>query len=73
MIVMDYSYQPRRDILCIDVKSFFASVESVKETNPSFRIQYRRDEQSGFRGRLSFSRFAKSEARIRYSNRFQTL
>ena len=30
MIVMDYSYQPRRDILCIDVKSFFASVESVK-------------------------------------------
>ncbi|MFL2101331.1 Y-family DNA polymerase [Desemzia sp. FAM 23991] len=30
MIRMDYSYQPRRDILCIDVKSFFASVESVK-------------------------------------------
>ena len=30
MIRMDYSYQSRRDILCIDVKSFFASVESVK-------------------------------------------
>ena len=30
MIKMDYTYQPRRDILCIDVKSFFASVESVK-------------------------------------------
>ena len=30
MIRMDYSYQPRRDILCIDIKSFFASVESVK-------------------------------------------
>lgn len=30
MSKMDYTYQPRRDILCIDVKSFFASVESVK-------------------------------------------
>ena len=30
MIRTDYTYQPRRDILCIDVKSFFASVESVK-------------------------------------------
>lgn len=30
MITIDYSYQPKRDILCIDVKSFFASVESVK-------------------------------------------
>ena len=30
MITMDYSEQPKRDILCIDVKSFFASVESVK-------------------------------------------
>lgn len=30
MITIDYSDQPRRDILCIDVKSFFASVESVK-------------------------------------------
>ncbi|MBC1608861.1 Y-family DNA polymerase [Listeria welshimeri] len=28
--VEDYSYAPRRDILCIDVKSFFASVECVK-------------------------------------------
>nr|WP_211221974.1 Y-family DNA polymerase [Lacticigenium naphthae] len=27
---MDYSAEPRRDILCIDVKSFFASVESAK-------------------------------------------
>lgn len=27
---MDYSHQPRRDILCIDIKSFYASVESVK-------------------------------------------
>ena len=24
MIKIDYTYQPRRDILCIDVKSFFA-------------------------------------------------
>ncbi|MEG0553608.1 MAG: Y-family DNA polymerase, partial [Carnobacterium sp.] len=30
MIQLDYSTEPRRDILCIDVKSFFASVESVK-------------------------------------------
>ena len=30
MIKMDYSGQPKKDILCIDVKSFFASVESVK-------------------------------------------
>lgn len=30
MMKMDYSNQPKRDILCIDVKSFFASVESVK-------------------------------------------
>ncbi|GEK92105.1 type VI secretion protein ImpB [Alkalibacterium kapii] len=27
---MDYSNEPRRDILCIDVKSFFASVEAVE-------------------------------------------
>lgn len=30
MLTMDYSNEPRRDILCIDVKSFFASVEAVK-------------------------------------------
>lgn len=30
MIKMDYSSEPKRDILCIDVTSFFASVESVK-------------------------------------------
>lgn len=30
MITIDYSKEPRRDILCIDVKSFFASVEAVK-------------------------------------------
>lgn len=30
MIRLDYSNEPRRDVLCIDVKSFFASVESVK-------------------------------------------
>ncbi len=28
--IMDYSREPRRDILCIDVKSFFASVEAVE-------------------------------------------
>ncbi|EAC8234987.1 excinuclease ABC subunit A, partial [Listeria monocytogenes] len=28
--VEDYSHAPKRDILCIDVKSFFASVECVK-------------------------------------------
>lgn len=28
--VEDYSHAPRKDILCIDVKSFFASVECVK-------------------------------------------
>ena len=27
---MDYSKLPRRDVLCIDVKSFFASVEAVR-------------------------------------------
>lgn len=26
---MDYSNEPRRDILCVDIKSFFASVEAV--------------------------------------------
>lgn len=30
MIRMDYTHEPKRDLLCIDVKSFFASVESVK-------------------------------------------
>lgn len=30
MITIDYSKEPRRDILCIDVKSFFASVEAAK-------------------------------------------
>lgn len=30
MFEIDYSTEPRRDVLCIDVKSFFASVESVK-------------------------------------------
>lgn len=28
--VEDYSHAPRKDILCVDVKSFFASVECVK-------------------------------------------
>lgn len=27
---LDYSNEPRRDILCIDIKSFFASVEAVE-------------------------------------------
>lgn len=32
---MDYSNEPRRDILCIDIKSFFASVEAVeRKQNP---------------------------------------
>ncbi len=26
----DYSKEPRRDVLCIDVKSFYASVECVE-------------------------------------------
>ncbi len=30
MIMMDYSNEPRRDIMCIDVKSFFASVEAAE-------------------------------------------
>lgn len=30
MIRMDYTHESKRDLLCIDVKSFFASVESVK-------------------------------------------
>lgn len=30
MIRIDYSREPRRDILCIDVKSFFASVEATE-------------------------------------------
>lgn len=29
-VSMDYSNEPRRDILCIDIKSFFASVEAVE-------------------------------------------
>ncbi|MFS0615376.1 Y-family DNA polymerase [Lederbergia ruris] len=29
IIMMDYSNEPRRDIMCIDVKSFFASVEAA--------------------------------------------
>lgn len=29
VLYMDYSNEPRRDILCIDIKSFFASVEAV--------------------------------------------
>ena len=30
ILQMDYSNEPRRDILCIDIKSFFASVEAVE-------------------------------------------
>lgn len=30
VLEMDYSNEPRRDILCIDIKSFFASVEAVE-------------------------------------------
>lgn len=30
ILYMDYSNEPRRDILCIDIKSFFASVEAVE-------------------------------------------
>ncbi|WP_212976301.1 hypothetical protein [Bacillus sp. J14TS2] len=34
-IMMDYSDEPRRDILCIDAKSLFASVEAVeRKQNP---------------------------------------
>lgn len=34
-IMMDYSNEPRRDIMCIDVKSFFASVEAAERNqNP---------------------------------------
>lgn len=29
-VLLDYSNEPRRDILCIDIKSFFASVEAVE-------------------------------------------
>ena len=29
ILEMDYSKEPRRDILCVDIKSFFASVEAV--------------------------------------------
>lgn len=29
VLMMDYRKEPRRDIICIDVKSFFASVEAV--------------------------------------------
>ncbi|WP_227994802.1 Y-family DNA polymerase [Oceanobacillus sp. CFH 90083] len=30
IMMMDYSNEPRRDIMCIDVKSFFASVEAAE-------------------------------------------
>ncbi|MFD1067844.1 Y-family DNA polymerase [Oceanobacillus locisalsi] len=30
IIMMDYSKEPRRDIMCIDAKSFFASVEAAE-------------------------------------------
>lgn len=30
IMMMDYSNEPRRDIMCIDAKSFFASVEAVE-------------------------------------------
>ena len=32
MFCMDYSNEPSRDILCIDIKSFFSSVEAVKRS-----------------------------------------
>lgn len=32
MIYMDYTNEPSRDILCIDIKSFFASAEAVKRS-----------------------------------------
>lgn len=30
IIMMDYSNEPRRDIMCVDVKSFFASIEAAE-------------------------------------------
>ena len=30
MGLVDFSHFPRRSVLCIDVKSFFASVEAVR-------------------------------------------
>lgn len=48
--VMDYQHVPRRDILCIDVKSFFASVECVSRgLNPltSFLVVVSRPESDG--------------------------
>lgn len=35
VLYLDYSNEPKRDILCIDIKSFFASVEAVeRKQNP---------------------------------------
>lgn len=37
VLMMDYRNEPRRDIMCIDVKSFFASVEAVElDQHPLF-------------------------------------
>ncbi len=30
IMMVDYTNEPRRDIMCIDAKSFFASVEAVE-------------------------------------------
>ncbi|WP_088809870.1 MULTISPECIES: Y-family DNA polymerase [Listeria] len=48
--VMDYQHVPRKDILCIDVKSFFASVECVSRgLNPltTFLVVMSHPENSG--------------------------
>ncbi|WP_244445007.1 Y-family DNA polymerase [Oceanobacillus jeddahense] len=37
IIMMDYSNEPRRDIMCIDAKSFFASVEAVERKQHPLR------------------------------------
>ncbi|MDZ7834580.1 MAG: type VI secretion protein ImpB [Alkalibacterium sp.] len=37
--IMDYSSEPVRDILCIDVKSFFASVEAVERKQHPLRAR----------------------------------
>lgn len=39
-LTFDYTKEPSRDVLCIDVKSFYASVECVERGLDPFRVAW---------------------------------
>jgi Nucleotidyltransferase/DNA polymerase involved in DNA repair len=72
---LDYSNEPRRDILCIDIKSFFASVEAVERNQHPLKamiaVVSKPDNNGGLV--LAASPFVKDKYNIRTGSRVYEL